>query len=111
MQTCQDVENDPITVIPYMVICFSYCDLSNNWNTYSNITYSCTETQTDDTYEQKINLIVKEADALLKRIKHNHPGALIKCEGYAIEGVVDQNDHAPYLCQKLGAGFVDNFEC
>lgn len=112
--TCQDIEqieNDPITAVPYMNICFSYCDLNNNWNAYSNITYSCANTQTDGSYEQKVKSILKEAEALLARIKNQHPDVPIKCEGYAMEGVVDQHDYAHYLCQKLGENFVDNFEC
>lgn len=113
-ETCSynidDIENDPPIEVPYMTICFSYCD-NNSWSNF-NITYSCENSPTQQSYSNKVKLLIERANILLERIIHFNPDRNFICSGYEMKDIVDQHDNAGWLCDKLNyVGFVEKLEC
>ncbi len=114
-ETCpdniDDIEMYPPIEIPYMTICFEYCD-NNGWSAF-NKSYSCETAPTQQTYINKVNFLIKGANALLARIISNHPNKNIICSGYEMIGIVDSQDNAPWLCDKLDPiiDFVTQLNC
>lgn len=112
LKDIEDFENHPLMDIPYMTICFARCDHNNGWENY-NISHSCEVAPSHKIYTQKLEGLIKLSNALLERLVKHHPDSEFTCSGYEMVGVINQEDYAPWLCDKLNPiiGFVDKLDC
>lgn len=108
----KEFENYPTMDVPYITICFARCDRNNGWENY-NIAHSCEVAPSGQSYDNKVTNLIEQSNALLERLVQHHPDAEFTCSGYEMEGKVDQQDYAPWLCDKLNPiiGFVDKLDC
>lgn len=113
LEEIKNFENYPGIDVPYMSICFARCERNNGWDDSYNITHSCEVAPSGQNYDNKVKDLIKLANTLLGRLVKHHPDKEFTCSGYEIVGIVTEEDHANWLCDKLNPiiGFVDHLDC